>query len=182
MRPILGPTAAITGFLTGLYVVLTPVLAWLLFRQKLNGKLLFAARLARVGLGTIATAIGVARASQRVTDIDAHGVTRVVLGDLAAVYDAGSLVAGDGRIQVIVGNNHGGRIFEDLEVAETAGAEVFERVMITPQTILFEHLAAAYGWEYRRVTTRGSLTEALSITTGPVLIEVDLPHAPANGI
>jgi drug/metabolite transporter (DMT)-like permease len=47
-------TAAITGFLTGLYVVLTPVLAWLLFRQKLNGKLLFAACLALVGLGTIA--------------------------------------------------------------------------------------------------------------------------------
>ncbi|MEY5017282.1 MAG: 2-succinyl-5-enolpyruvyl-6-hydroxy-3-cyclohexene-carboxylic-acid synthase [Actinomycetota bacterium] len=132
--------------------------------------------------GTIATAIGVARASQRATDIDAHGVTRVVLGDLAAVYDAGSLVAGTGRIQVIVGNNHGGRIFEDLEVAKSAGAEVFERVMITPQSINFEQLAGAYGWAYRRVTTRGSLTEALSITTGPVLIEVDLPHAPVSGI
>lgn len=47
-------TAAITGFLTGLYVVLTPVLAWLIFRQKLNGKLLFAAALALVGLAVIA--------------------------------------------------------------------------------------------------------------------------------
>lgn len=55
-------TAAITGFLTGLYVVLTPILAWLLFRQKLNGKLLFAACLALVGLGIIAltpTGVGI---------------------------------------------------------------------------------------------------------------------------
>lgn len=131
--------------------------------------------------GTIATAIGVARASQRATDIDAHGTTRVVLGDLAAIYDVGSMVAGSGRIQVIIGNNHGGRIFENLEVAESSGADVFERVMITPQKIDFSHIADAYGWEYRHVTTRGALTEALSVTTGPVLIDVDLPHAPVEG-
>jgi drug/metabolite transporter (DMT)-like permease len=46
-------TAAITGFLTGLYVVGTPLLAWLLFRQRLNGRVIVAASLGLVGLGII---------------------------------------------------------------------------------------------------------------------------------
>jgi drug/metabolite transporter (DMT)-like permease len=46
-------TAAITGFLTGLYVVATPLLAWLMFRQRLNGKVVIAAILGLTGLGVI---------------------------------------------------------------------------------------------------------------------------------
>lgn len=44
---------AITGFLTGLYVVATPFLARVLFGQRLNGKVVIAAVLALVGLGVI---------------------------------------------------------------------------------------------------------------------------------
>jgi drug/metabolite transporter (DMT)-like permease len=46
-------TAAITGFLTGLYVVGTPLLAWLLFRQRLNRRVIVAASLGLTGLGII---------------------------------------------------------------------------------------------------------------------------------
>ncbi len=46
-------TAAITGFLTGLYVVATPLLAWLIFRQPLNAKVVIAACLGLGGLGVI---------------------------------------------------------------------------------------------------------------------------------
>ena len=46
-------TAAITGFLTGLYVVGTPLLAWLIFRQPLNPKVIVAASLGLAGLGVI---------------------------------------------------------------------------------------------------------------------------------
>ena len=46
-------TAAITGFLTGLYVVATPILAWLLFRQRLSAKVSVAACLGLSGLGII---------------------------------------------------------------------------------------------------------------------------------
>ena len=46
-------TAAITGFLTGLYVVATPILAWLLFRQRLSAKVIIAACLGLTGLGII---------------------------------------------------------------------------------------------------------------------------------
>jgi drug/metabolite transporter (DMT)-like permease len=53
-------TAAITGFLTGLYVVLTPILAWLMFRQRLNRKVLVAAVLGLTGLGVISlTSFGI---------------------------------------------------------------------------------------------------------------------------
>jgi len=43
-------TAAITGFLTGLYVVLTPIFAWLAFRQKVARKVWLAVALATAGL------------------------------------------------------------------------------------------------------------------------------------
>lgn len=46
-------TPAITGFYTGLYVVATPLIAWLLFRQKLSWKILVAVGLALFGLGII---------------------------------------------------------------------------------------------------------------------------------
>src|SRR5690606_34603131 len=79
--------------------------------------------------GTIATATGIARASQRSEGSSAAGVTRVVLGDLAALHDVGSLLATPGetpaRIQLIIGNDGGGTIFDRLEVAGTAESDLF---------------------------------------------------------
>jgi drug/metabolite transporter (DMT)-like permease len=46
-------TAAITGFFTGLYVVLTPVLAYFLLRQKLSFKVLLGVLIATAGLALI---------------------------------------------------------------------------------------------------------------------------------
>ena len=46
-------TAAITGFLTGTYVVLTPVIGWLFFRHRIGGKVAVGAVLALIGLGFI---------------------------------------------------------------------------------------------------------------------------------
>jgi drug/metabolite transporter (DMT)-like permease len=46
-------TAAITGFLTGTYVVLTPVLGWIIFRRKVGLKVAIGAVLALIGLGLI---------------------------------------------------------------------------------------------------------------------------------
>jgi 2-succinyl-5-enolpyruvyl-6-hydroxy-3-cyclohexene-1-carboxylate synthase len=124
--------------------------------------------------GTIATAQGIASASRRAAKSATAGVTRLVLGDLAACYDASSLVLLDGPIQVIIGNNDGGRIFEDLEVAATANPDHFAAVMLTPQRVNFEALAAAYGIDYRRVETRGQLTSALTENARPIVIEAVL--------
>ncbi len=126
--------------------------------------------------GTIATATGIALASQAA---GTPGVTRVLLGDLAAAHDAGALALPPGedepRLQVIVGNDGGGTIFDTLEVAQTAGADVIDRVLYTPQRIDFAQLAAAYGCEYHRATTRSALDQLLtSPVAGRQLIEVPL--------
>lgn len=127
--------------------------------------------------GTIATATGIALASQAA---GGPGVTRVLLGDLAFLHDVGALLLDDDaqpRLQVIVGNDGGGTIFDALEVAGSAPAELFDRVQYTPQHVELEALATAYGWEYRRATTRAELDQAFTApVTGPVLIEVPLPR------
>jgi len=129
--------------------------------------------------GTISTGIGIALASQT-DDAGAIGVTRVLLGDLAAFHDVGALLFGSGEsrplIQVIVANDGGGTIFDGLEVAASARPEAFDRVMLTPQSVDLKALATAYGWDYLLVSNRGELDESLSATAGPTLIEVPLPR------
>jgi len=124
--------------------------------------------------GTMSTALGIALASQH---REARGTTRVLVGDLTFLHDVGALLFGVGevrpRIQVIVGNDDGGTIFDGLEVGRQGGP-AFDRVLLTPQRVDIETLAAAYGWEYRRVTTRGDLDPALTASSGPVVVEVPL--------
>ena len=125
--------------------------------------------------GTIATATGIALAAE---DSERPGVTRVLLGDLTLLHDAGSLAPTPGetlpRMQVIVGNDGGGTIFDELEVAASADPELFDRVLYTPQAVDFAALAAAYGWEHRLASTRSELDDALSGAGSRVLIEVPL--------
>lgn len=127
--------------------------------------------------GTIATATGIAYASQ--LDESRPGVTRVLLGDLTLLHDVGSMLFGDGevrpRLQVIVGNDGGGTIFDGLEVAATAPADAMTRVQFTPHSVELSALAAAYGWQYSRAGTRAELDRDLARRwDGPVLIEVPL--------
>ncbi|GAB3801763.1 2-succinyl-5-enolpyruvyl-6-hydroxy-3-cyclohexene-1-carboxylic-acid synthase [Humibacter antri] len=133
--------------------------------------------------GTIATALGIALAAQpaRCEDAQEHamGATRVLLGDLALLHDAGSLLFGDGErrptIQVVVGNDGGGTIFDSLEVATTAPADAMRRVLTTPQRVDVAALAEAYGWDYSLVQTRGELDQALSAPpAGTSIVEVPL--------
>ena len=122
--------------------------------------------------GTISTARGIAAASE-------GAVTRVLLGDLATVHDSGSLVLTQGEgtphVQVIVGNDHGGTIFDALEVSESATAENIDRVLLTPVTVDFEKLAEGYGWNYVKVSTVSQLEAALIAPQSlPQLVEVVL--------
>ncbi|MCD2170574.1 MULTISPECIES: 2-succinyl-5-enolpyruvyl-6-hydroxy-3-cyclohexene-1-carboxylic-acid synthase [Microbacterium] len=128
--------------------------------------------------GTIATATGIALASQ--VD-DRPGVTRLLLGDLAFLHDMGALMLPPGehepRLQVVVGNDGGGTIFDGLEVASVAGDDAMTRVQYTPHTARLEQLALAFGWEYHRCTTRVALDQVLTAPTGGrQLIEVPLPR------
>ena len=124
--------------------------------------------------GTISTALGMALASQAE---GAEGTTRVLVGDLTFLHDVGALLFGVGevrpRIQVIVGNDNGGTIFDGLEVAQSAGPG-YDRVLLTPQVVDIPKLAEAYGWDYLRVETRGALDQALTASLRPVIVEVPL--------
>ncbi|NYF17787.1 2-succinyl-5-enolpyruvyl-6-hydroxy-3-cyclohexene-1-carboxylate synthase [Microbacterium sp. AK009] len=129
--------------------------------------------------GTIATATGIAVASQDAVGGAAAGVTRVLLGDLAMLHDVGALLVPPGepapRMQVIVGNDGGGTIFDGLEVAAVAGPEAMDRVLYTPHEVRLEAIASAYGWEYRRAATRAELDQALTAgSAARLLIEVPL--------
>ncbi len=137
--------------------------------------------------GTIATATGIAIASQSPAtgpgdagENASAGVTRVLLGDLAFLHDAGSLLGAPGermpRLQVVVGNDGGGTIFDSLEVAATAPREAFDRVLYTPHEVRIAALAEAYGWEHLLAGNRGELDEALGTASGRVVIEVPLPR------
>jgi 2-succinyl-5-enolpyruvyl-6-hydroxy-3-cyclohexene-1-carboxylate synthase len=121
--------------------------------------------------GNISTGIGIALAS--------GALTRVLLGDVAALHDAGAMLIGPEevrpRIQVVVGNDGGGSIFDSLEVAETADAQVIDRVFYTPHNADLEALAKGYGWDYLRVTTASELERAITLPAqGPQLLDVHL--------
>lgn len=49
-------TAAMSGFLTGLYVVMTPLFAWLLLKQRISLKIALGAMLGAIGLGVLSGA------------------------------------------------------------------------------------------------------------------------------
>lgn len=122
--------------------------------------------------GTIGTGIGIALATE-------NALTRILVGDLAALHDAGSMLFGTQeerpRVQVIVGNDGGGTIFDALEVGQTASAENMDRVFLTPQQADLEALATAYGWGYTKVATVSELERALTgAGEGPELVEVQL--------
>jgi 2-succinyl-5-enolpyruvyl-6-hydroxy-3-cyclohexene-1-carboxylate synthase len=124
--------------------------------------------------GTISTATGIALAAR---NSERRGVVRVLLGDLAAVHDAGAFLVplpDDVAIHVFVGDDGGGTIFDSLEVADTADPDDFHRVMRTPVAVDFAALAAAGGWAYRRVGTRAELGEALTAHERLLLVHVTL--------
>lgn len=139
--------------------------------------------------GTVATAYGIALAaedsrSEFLRDKESYadaGITRLLIGDLALLHDAGSLLLPVAReevlprIQIIVGNDGGGTIFDTLEAAQRAPSEVFERVMYTPQSLGLAKLAAAYGWSYAKVVNRTQLDAALRAPLPiPHILEVPL--------
>lgn len=129
--------------------------------------------------GTVATALGIAAASQGGDDVLSAGTTRVLLGDLTLLHDVGSLLLTPGeprpRVQLIVGVDGGGSIFDGLEVAATAPSSALDRVLFTPRRVDMAALAAAYGWDFSRAQTRSDLEHALTAApTGPAILEVPL--------
>jgi 2-succinyl-5-enolpyruvyl-6-hydroxy-3-cyclohexene-1-carboxylate synthase len=122
--------------------------------------------------GTIATARGISLDRAR---SGATGVTRVLMGDLAFLHDAGSLLLDraeeDAWVQVVVVRDGGGSLFDTLEARETAEPGAFDRVLFSPVTAQLDHIAAGYGWSHQRVSTLGELSEALMNSDRHLIIE-----------
>ena len=119
--------------------------------------------------GTIATATGIACSTgSKVT---------ALMGDLTFLHDASSLVIdpidGELNLSLVVINDHGGKIFEALEVAKTANKNIYDRVFRTGQHFEISGLAKGFGWNYVKVQTKEELTAALK-KPGRVLIEIKL--------
>ncbi|MBD2233904.1 2-succinyl-5-enolpyruvyl-6-hydroxy-3-cyclohexene-1-carboxylic-acid synthase [Phormidium tenue] len=120
--------------------------------------------------GTLSTALGIA-----------HGGPPAVLltGDLALLHDTNGWLSVPrlrGHLTVVVVNNQGGGIFDQLPVATlpVPGERWFEDFFTTPQTVDLNRLCAAYGVNYERVETWSQLTASVSSlpTTGVRLLEV----------
>ncbi|MCH4249644.1 MAG: 2-succinyl-5-enolpyruvyl-6-hydroxy-3-cyclohexene-1-carboxylic-acid synthase [Microbacteriaceae bacterium] len=124
--------------------------------------------------GTLSTAIGIAAARPA-------GVVRVVVGDLAFLHDAGGLWLPAAehlpRVQVVVGDDRGGAIFNRLEVAQTAAPGPFSRVMRVPHGADLTAIAAGYGWPARDLSV-AELRGALAAGTPGVWV-IRLPEGPA---
>lgn len=128
--------------------------------------------------GTIATATGVALATGR--------ATRVLLGDLTFLHDAGALNIGPTeqrpRLQAIVLNDAGGGIFSVLEHGTLAQAPNYasavERFFGTPHTVQLGALSEAYGWDHTLVRTPAELDAALAAPVqGCSIVEVSASRA-----
>ena len=128
--------------------------------------------------GTIATATGIALASQAG---GAPGVTRVLLGDLAFLHDVGRslLAAGRGRAAP-PGHRRQRRRRHDLRRPRGGGVRRRRRRSTACSTRRtrcdLEQLALAYGWEYRAGHDRGGARPGAHVaaSAGRQLIEVPL--------
>ncbi len=148
--------------------------------------------------GTFSTAAGAAMAHAA----EHPGAAAFALiGDLSLLHDAPGLAIGPAEprpdLCVVVVNNDGGGIFEDLEPARfkaapstgsgvprrggplapggTATPSVFERVFGTAHGASIERLAAAFGLPWTLAECPGDLAKAMAETgpgAGPRIVEV----------
>ncbi|PZV01320.1 MAG: 2-succinyl-5-enolpyruvyl-6-hydroxy-3-cyclohexene-1-carboxylic-acid synthase [Leptolyngbya sp.] len=130
--------------------------------------------------GTLSTALGIA-----------HGGPPTVLltGDLALLHDTNGWLSVPrlrGHLTVVVVNNQGGGIFDQLPVATlpVPGDRWFEDFFTTPQTVDLNRLCAAYSVNYERVETWGQLTASVSslLVTGVRLLEVRCDRAQSHAL
>jgi 2-succinyl-5-enolpyruvyl-6-hydroxy-3-cyclohexene-1-carboxylate synthase len=89
----------------------------------------------------------------------------LLLGDLSTQHDLGGLAvaaAVPGPLPVVVIDNRGGRIFDQLPVADRVPRAVMERAFAMPQALDLSAAVRAFGLPFARVRTRAELVAALA--------------------
>jgi 2-succinyl-5-enolpyruvyl-6-hydroxy-3-cyclohexene-1-carboxylate synthase len=110
--------------------------------------------------GVIATALGLAAATDR--------PTTVLLGDLTAVHDLGSLVIPARErpigLRLVIADDNGGSIFAGLEPGQAQGpaAEALERCFTVPPGVDLAAVAVSLGASAVKVATVAELAAALA--------------------
>ena len=107
-------------------------------------------------------------------------------GDLALLHDVGGLLAGRHReadLAVVVTNDDGGGIFENLAVAGLIPRERFEELFAVPHGMDLAAMARGLGWDAVRVDDAAALGDALrsALAGGLHLIEVRIDRATNTG-
>ena len=113
----------------------------------------------------------------------------LLLGDVSFLHDQSSLGLlkhARAQVTVVVLQNHGGRIFEQLPVARSA--QVTPQILshfTTPHSLQLAPLATLHGIHYAHVSDQPALTAALRAAhqkPGVTLIEAEVPpHSAAEG-
>ena len=116
--------------------------------------------------GTLSTALGIAHN---------HQTSVLLTGDLALLHDTnGFLITKNlqGHLTIILINNHGGGIFENLPISKFEPP--FEEYFATPQSVDFAKLAETYGIEYQLITSWLQLQNLLQVlpTQGVRVLEI----------
>jgi 2-succinyl-5-enolpyruvyl-6-hydroxy-3-cyclohexene-1-carboxylate synthase len=123
--------------------------------------------------GLVSGAAGAARAAKR--------PTAALIGDVSALHDLGGFAAArdvEVPLVVVVLNNDGGRIFEQLPLVEAGLPDAALRFWTTPHAMHFDALANLFRLRYERTTTLAELRAALDAglrVQGCTLIEVPVP-------
>ncbi len=123
--------------------------------------------------GLVSGAAGAADAAARPTVL--------YLGDVSFLHDLGGLMSARdlaAPLAVVVANNDGGRIFDQLPVARAGLSEAGLRRFTTPHGLQFAHAAALYGHGYARAEDASGLGAAIAsalATRGTTVIEAVVP-------
>ncbi len=113
--------------------------------------------------GLVAGAAGAASA--------ANAPVTLLLGDISLLHDLGGLALAQ-RLRIVVLHNDGGRIFEELPLAQT-GHDLTP--FTTPHGADLGHAARLFGLRHARASTRAELTAALAEPQHGLLIEAIVP-------
>ena len=112
--------------------------------------------------------------------------TVLVLGDVSFAHDAGSLtIARHLPLAIVVVDNGGGRIFDELPVAHAVAAADLERLWRTPTGLDPVAIARAYGLAATRATDAASLHAAVATalaTHQPTVVHVPVVADSARAV
>ncbi len=109
----------------------------------------------------------------------------LLLGDISLLHDVGGLALArraNWPLVLVVVQNAGGRIFEHLPVVRSVDRSDFDKCFTMSEPLDLEHVCAAFGLRFARVTTNDELRANLNaayVFPGATLVEAVVP--PGDG-